>query len=68
MEEALVGATFNAACSLRLQRVVGSVEVRKRADLCVFPCADYRELAYFVGLKPSAVILGGRLTSSGSHR
>jgi imidazolonepropionase len=35
LEEAIVGATLNAACSLGLQAEVGSLEVGKRADLVV---------------------------------
>lgn len=48
-EEAIVAATYNAVCSLRLSHVTGSVEPGKSADLCVMDVGDYRDLARRAG-------------------
>jgi imidazolonepropionase len=45
--EAIVAATINAACALRLQERKGSLEERKDADMAVFDVKDYREIAYW---------------------
>ena len=45
--EALVAATINGACALRLQERKGSIEAGKDADLAVFDVADYREIPYW---------------------
>ena len=63
--EALTAATINAACSLDLQREVGSLEAGKVADFVVHDAADYREIPYwFGGHKPSMVFAGGNLIAS----
>jgi len=46
--EAIVASTFNAACVLGLQRVIGSIEVGKHANLQLLDCYDERELAWHV--------------------
>lgn len=48
-EEAIVATTWNAACSLRLSHVVGSLEPGKKADLLIMDVPDYRELARRAG-------------------
>jgi imidazolonepropionase len=48
-EEALVGATLNAAAALGLARSVGSVEAGKQADLVCLALKEVRELPYFFG-------------------
>ena len=48
--EALTAATINAACSLGLGDVVGSLEVGKAADFLIHEFHDYRELAYFAAV------------------
>lgn len=45
--EALVAATINGACAMRLQERKGSIEAGKDADLAVFDVADYREIPYW---------------------
>src|SRR5207253_2835985 len=45
--EALTAATINAAYSLGRGHELGSIEEGKRADFCIYDCADYREVAYF---------------------
>jgi imidazolonepropionase len=48
-EEALCAATWNAACSLRMSHVTGSLEPGKAADLLIVDVHDYRELARRAG-------------------
>jgi imidazolonepropionase-like amidohydrolase len=48
--QAIVAATFNGACALRLQGRKGSLEPGKDADIAVFDASDYRELAYWFGV------------------
>ena len=60
--EAIVAATFNAACSLGLAQEIGSLEPGKSAELVIHDCADYRELPYFFGRETAAqVLIGTRL-------
>ena len=47
--EAIVAATYNGACALRLQGRKGSLEPGKDADVAIFDATDYRELAYWFG-------------------
>ena len=54
--EALTAVTINAAYSLGLGDRVGSLEPGKRADFVIHDCADYREIAYFVGVEPAAAV------------
>jgi len=48
--EAITAATINAAFSLRREKVIGSLEVSKQADLAIFEVADYREIPYYFGV------------------
>lgn len=43
-EEAIVATTYNAACSLRMSHVTGSLEPGKSADLVMMDVPDYRDL------------------------
>jgi imidazolonepropionase len=49
VEEAIVAATYNAACSLRLSHVTGSLSPGKSADICIVDVDDYHELARRAG-------------------
>jgi imidazolonepropionase len=49
--EAIVASTYNGACALGLQSQKGSLDPGKDADIAIFDAEDYRELAYWVGLK-----------------
>jgi imidazolonepropionase len=51
-EEALAGATRNAARALGLQADRGTLEVGKRADLAVWNIEQPAELAYWAGYNP----------------
>ncbi len=59
--EAIVAATYNGACALRLQDRKGSLEPGKDADIAIFDADDYRELAYWFGVnRCCGTILQGR--------
>jgi len=63
--EAITAATWNGACVLQLQDLVGSLEPGKRADLQLLDVRDERELAWEIaGPGPSLVVLGGRVVAS----
>jgi len=49
VEEAIVAATYNAACSLRFSHVTGSLAPGKSADICVMDVDDYHELVRRAG-------------------
>lgn len=51
-EEALAGATRNAARALGLQDDRGTLEVGKRADLAIWNIGQPAELAYWAGYNP----------------
>lgn len=48
--EALTAATFNAACAIKREHVVGSLEEGKQADIVLWNVKDYRELQYLFGV------------------
>ncbi|MDP1836261.1 MAG: imidazolonepropionase [Chlamydiales bacterium] len=59
MAETLAGITFRAAKALRLHDR-GILAKGMRADIAIFPGADYREILYYQGsLKPSITIANG---------
>lgn len=63
--EAIVAATYNGACALRMQDRKGTIETGKDADLAVFEVKDYREIAYWVAGPACAVtVLNGIPVSS----
>ena len=47
--EAIAAATINGAYALRREKIVGSIETGKQADLAVFEVEDYREIPYYFG-------------------
>ncbi|MCW5936531.1 MAG: imidazolonepropionase [Fimbriimonadaceae bacterium] len=58
--EALVATTVNAAASLGSSDR-GVLAPGKRADICLWPREDERELAYWLDpLRPTGILLGGR--------
>jgi imidazolonepropionase len=50
--EALLGVTRHAARALGLQDEIGTIEVGKRADLCLWDATHPAELAYAIGSSP----------------
>ena len=59
--EAITAATINAAYSLNRGDRIGSLEPGKLANIAVFDCEDYRELAYWFGIPQThSVYVGGK--------
>jgi imidazolonepropionase len=48
--EAIAAATINAAASLGRIESIGSLEAGKLANLVIYDCDDFRELAYWFGV------------------
>ena len=48
--EAITAATINAAASLGRIESIGSLDAGKLANLVIYDCGDYRELAYWFGV------------------
>lgn len=61
--EGMSATTINAAYSLGRGHRVGSLEVGKLANFCIFDCTDYREIAYWFGIPliESVFIRGSRV-------
>jgi imidazolonepropionase len=56
-EEAIIATTWNAAYSLRLSRVIGSLAPGKSADLLVMDVDDYRDLGSRAGHSDAGVVM-----------
>ena len=54
--EAISAATINAAYSLSRGDKIGSLEPGKLANIAIFDCEDYRELAYWFGMLRTHVV------------
>ena len=48
--ETITASTINAAYSLNRGEKIGSLEAGKLANVAIFDCGDYRELAYWFGI------------------
>ncbi|MGN7385724.1 imidazolonepropionase [Sporosarcina sp. SAFN-015] len=48
--EALVAATMNAACAIKMEDKVGSLEVGKQGDVVIWNISNYQELQYLFGV------------------
>ncbi|HEV8169661.1 MAG TPA: imidazolonepropionase [Pyrinomonadaceae bacterium] len=61
--EAITATTINAAYSLNRGHEIGSLERGKVADFVIHACHDYRELAYFFGIRhASDVYCAGKIS------
>jgi imidazolonepropionase len=61
--QALVAATINAAKAIGREKLIGSIEVGKQADILVLSVDDYRHLGYrFGGNLVETVIKKGSIT------
>lgn len=56
-EEAIIAMTWNAACSLRLSHIAGSLEKDKPADLLIMDVSDYRDLPRRAGHHDLALLM-----------
>jgi imidazolonepropionase len=56
-EEALVAATVNAAASLRVDDVVGSLAPGRQCDLVIWDVDDYRAIPYHYGVNLVAAVV-----------
>jgi imidazolonepropionase len=65
--EAIVAATYNGACALRLQGRKGSLEPGKDADIAIFDASDHRELAYWFGTNRCRETLLSGISRSMAH-
>src|SRR5262249_24360524 len=66
MDEAVLGITSVAARALG-RTDVGRIVPGAHADLALFPAREPRVLAYaLAGIRPSMVVLGGRIVERGS--
>ncbi len=60
--EAIMAATYNPACALRMSHVNGSLEPGKQADLILMDVPDYRELPRRAGHHDVHLVMrGGRI-------
>lgn len=48
--EAVCAATFNAACSIGINNIVGSLEKGKQADIIILDCPNYLWIPYHFGV------------------
>src|SRR5690606_27670502 len=60
-EEALAGATRNAAAALGLGSEIGTIEVGKRAELAIWNVEHPAELAYRIGFNPLYRAIAGEV-------
>lgn len=60
-QEAITAATYNAACAINKQNLVGSIEQGKQADIIVLNCENHQQLPYHFGVNlVSTVIKKGK--------
>ena len=69
IEEALTGATLNAAAALDRAAEIGSLEAGKRADIAVLNGPSYHHLVYHYGVNPIRhVVKNGEIVIRDGHR
>ncbi len=67
-EEALAGATRNAARALGLESQIGTLAAGKCADFVVWEIDDPVELVHAIGARPSALVYKGGAAVRSEHR
>ncbi len=55
--EALSAATLNAAYSLGLSEMIGTIEIGKRADLLILDTPNFEQAIYFFGINHSKIVI-----------
>jgi imidazolonepropionase len=55
--EAITAATFNAACALKINDVIGSLEKGKQADVIVLDCPNHKFMTYHFGINHIANVI-----------
>lgn len=61
IEEALIAATFNAACAVKMQHELGTIEPGKKADCLIIRGDNYRIIPYHIGMNNvSGVVKSGK--------
>lgn len=60
--EAICAATYNAACAINREHLVGSIEIEKKADIIILNCPKFQHIPYHFGINHvETVIKNGRL-------
>jgi imidazolonepropionase len=60
--EAIIAATFNAACAIGKNDTVGSLEKNKQADIIMLHCPTHQFLPYHFGVNlVDTIIKEGRI-------
>lgn len=60
--EAICASTFNAACAIGLNNIIGSLEVGKQADIILLGCSSHLFIPYHIGINlVKTVIKKGKL-------
>lgn len=57
IEEMICAITLNGAAALNQAKVIGTIEVNKKADLVIFDCPSYTHLVYHMGINQAHTIL-----------
>jgi imidazolonepropionase len=62
--EAITAATYNAACAINKQEIIGSLEVGKKADMVIMPLENHMMIPYHFGVNHvETIIKNGHVTS-----
>ncbi|MEA3458915.1 MAG: imidazolonepropionase [Candidatus Thermoplasmatota archaeon] len=60
--EAVTAATFNSACAIGVNDIVGSLEEGKKADVIILNCPNHKSIPYHFGVNlAETVIKNGRI-------
>jgi imidazolonepropionase len=63
--EAITASTFNAACAIKMNNTVGSIEKGKQADIIILNCPSYKFIPYHFGINHvETVIKKGKIVKT----